>query len=80
VFPQIKHLYTAIESYRSQSGFHWDNDRGAGIEGVEAETVWITYTQQKVVTLDLNCVVANNLYHVAQYRPTSIPKLWVGTL
>jgi hypothetical protein len=85
VFLQIKHLYTAIEDYRNQSGFpsHWDNDHGAGIEGDAAAEVWTTYTQQKVVTLCLilDCLlVANKLYCcVVQYRPTSIPKPWVGT-
>jgi hypothetical protein len=53
VFLQIKRLYTAIEDYRNQSGFHWDNVRGAGIEGDAAASVWTTYTQQEVVTLDL---------------------------
>lgn len=43
----IMHLYTAIENYRDQPGFHWDNDHGAGIEGDAAASVWSTYTQQE---------------------------------
>ena len=43
VFLQIKHIYSAIENYQNQSGFHWDNICGAGIEGDTAEAVWTTY-------------------------------------
>jgi hypothetical protein len=81
VFLQIKQLYAAIENYRSQSGFHWDNDCGAGIEGDAAASVWSTYLQQKVLShLNLHCVVANGLFRIVQCCPKSVPKPWVGTL
>lgn len=45
---QIKQTYTAIETYRNQSGAHWDNDRGANIVGDAADMVWMTYVKSKV--------------------------------
>lgn len=45
---KIKSIYTAIETYRSQSGFHWDNDHGANIVGDAADTVWKAYLKTKV--------------------------------
>jgi len=30
------------------SGFHWDNERGAGIEGEAAANVWNMYMEKKV--------------------------------
>jgi hypothetical protein len=48
---QLKQIHAAIETYRSQSGFHWDNENGANIVGDAAAAVWTTYTQQKVCDL-----------------------------
>jgi hypothetical protein len=45
---QLRQTYTAIETYRNQSGFHWDDDKGASIAGDAAADVWNTYIQQKV--------------------------------
>ncbi|KAG2345294.1 hypothetical protein BDR05DRAFT_880551, partial [Suillus weaverae] len=33
-------VYNAIEAYRNKSGCHWDNNRGANIEGSSAEAIW----------------------------------------
>ena len=38
----------AIDKYRNQSGFHWDNSRGANIVGTDAKSVWASYLQPKV--------------------------------
>ncbi|KAG2365329.1 hypothetical protein BDR07DRAFT_1481453 [Suillus spraguei] len=32
----LKKIFNQIEIYRNVSGFHWDNERGAGIEGTTA--------------------------------------------
>jgi hypothetical protein len=40
---QLKATKAAIEKYRNQSGVHWDNHGGAGIDGAAAENVWATY-------------------------------------
>ncbi|KAG1863544.1 hypothetical protein DFJ58DRAFT_724961 [Suillus subalutaceus] len=39
----LKKIFNQIENYRNVSGFHWDNVRGAGIEGRAAGDVWDTY-------------------------------------
>ncbi|KAG1790749.1 hypothetical protein EV424DRAFT_1279702, partial [Suillus variegatus] len=39
----LKKTFNQIEVYRNVSGFHWDNVRGAGIEGTAAASVWDTY-------------------------------------
>ena len=39
-------MYTEIEKYRSKSGFHWDNEKGAGIEGNDAGSVFDTYVKE----------------------------------
>jgi hypothetical protein len=40
--------YMAIQQYRSQSGVHWDNTIGAGIEDEAALSVWNEYISKKV--------------------------------
>jgi hypothetical protein len=46
---QLKTTYNAIQEYCSHtSGFHWDHDRGANIEGVAADQVWQSYILTKV--------------------------------
>ncbi|KAG1846365.1 hypothetical protein C8R48DRAFT_730233, partial [Suillus tomentosus] len=44
----LKKTFNQIEIYRGVSGFHWDNVRGAGIEGVAAASVWDAYVAPKV--------------------------------
>ncbi|KAG2029554.1 hypothetical protein BDR03DRAFT_987677 [Suillus americanus] len=44
----LKKIFNQIEIYRNVSGFHWDNVRGAGIEGTAAASVWDTYIDPKV--------------------------------
>ncbi|KAG1771391.1 hypothetical protein EV702DRAFT_1202000 [Suillus placidus] len=39
----LKQIYNAIEKYCNQTGVHWDNEIGAGIEGSAADAVWATY-------------------------------------
>ncbi|KAG2357389.1 hypothetical protein BDR07DRAFT_1297909 [Suillus spraguei] len=39
----LKNTFHAIEKYRNQTGVHWDNETGAGIEGPAAVTVWTSY-------------------------------------
>ena len=46
----MKMIYNAIKGYRSQSGVHWDNEKGANIEGKAAADVWMTYIQQHKVS------------------------------
>ncbi|KAG2076620.1 hypothetical protein BDR04DRAFT_1003374, partial [Suillus decipiens] len=46
----LKQIYSMIETYCNRSGFHWDDDHGAGIEGDAAIKVWNEYTQKKVCT------------------------------
>ncbi|KAG1876150.1 hypothetical protein C8R48DRAFT_553288, partial [Suillus tomentosus] len=36
----LKNIFHAIEKYRNQTGVHWDNETGAGIEGTAAAAVW----------------------------------------
>ncbi|KAG1828580.1 hypothetical protein EV424DRAFT_1536589 [Suillus variegatus] len=43
----LKKMFNQIEIYRGVSGFHWDNVRGAGIEGVAAANVWDAYVAPK---------------------------------
>ncbi|KAG1800736.1 uncharacterized protein HD556DRAFT_1438735 [Suillus plorans] len=43
----LKKTFNQIEVYRNVSGFHWDNVRGAGIEGTAAASVWDTYVAAK---------------------------------
>ncbi|KAF9236385.1 hypothetical protein BU15DRAFT_50176 [Melanogaster broomeanus] len=47
----MKRIYNAIETYRNRSGFHWDHDRGANIEGEAAEAVWNEYISRKVCSI-----------------------------
>ena len=44
----MKSIFTAIETYRNQSGVHWDNERGANIVGEAADIVWKAYLKTKV--------------------------------
>ncbi|KIK90533.1 hypothetical protein PAXRUDRAFT_801372 [Paxillus rubicundulus Ve08.2h10] len=37
---QIKTIFSEIEKYQNLSGMHWDNENGAGINGMDAEAVW----------------------------------------
>ncbi|KAG0692149.1 hypothetical protein DFH29DRAFT_779771, partial [Suillus ampliporus] len=39
----LKQTYNVIETYRNRSGCHWDNERGANIQGPAAEAVWEEY-------------------------------------
>ncbi|KAG1736415.1 uncharacterized protein EDB91DRAFT_1250039 [Suillus paluster] len=39
----LKNIYYAIEKYRNQTGVHWDNENGAGIEGPAVAVVWMLY-------------------------------------
>ncbi|KAG2066415.1 hypothetical protein BDR04DRAFT_1160304, partial [Suillus decipiens] len=43
----LKKIFNQIEIYRNISGSHWDNERGAGIEGTAAASVWDTYVDPK---------------------------------
>ncbi|KAG2354505.1 hypothetical protein BDR07DRAFT_1494512 [Suillus spraguei] len=44
----LKSLYHIIENYRLKtSGTHWDNEIGAGIEGIAASNVWDAYMEKK---------------------------------
>ncbi|KAG2368004.1 hypothetical protein BDR07DRAFT_1478596 [Suillus spraguei] len=43
----LKKIFNQIEIYCNVSGFHWDNERGAGIEGTAAASVWDTYIDAK---------------------------------
>ncbi|KAG2356898.1 hypothetical protein BDR07DRAFT_1491307 [Suillus spraguei] len=40
-------IFNQIEIYHNVSGFHWDNEWGAGIEGTAAASVWDTYVDPK---------------------------------
>jgi hypothetical protein len=44
---QLKGLHSKIEAYRLRSGCHWDNDRGANIEGTAAGAEWAQYLKEK---------------------------------
>ncbi|KAI9573967.1 hypothetical protein HD554DRAFT_2210351 [Boletus coccyginus] len=44
---QLKAIYAAISHYRNQSGFHWDNENGANIQGTTASQVFDTYVAKK---------------------------------
>ncbi|KAF9237859.1 hypothetical protein BU15DRAFT_34672, partial [Melanogaster broomeanus] len=43
----LKAIYNAIEVYRNRSGVHWDNERGADIQGADAAQVWKDHVVQK---------------------------------
>ncbi|KAG2066000.1 hypothetical protein BDR04DRAFT_1031207 [Suillus decipiens] len=44
----LKSLYHVIENYcLKTSGTHWDNQIGAGIEGITASNVWDAYMEKK---------------------------------
>lgn len=45
---QLKQIYNAIESYRSNSGVHWDIKYGASIRTEEEKAVWKDFATQKV--------------------------------
>ncbi|KAG1719686.1 hypothetical protein EDB19DRAFT_1647864 [Suillus lakei] len=51
----LKKTFNQIEAYRNVSGFHWDNIRGAGIEGVAAASVWDAYVAPKVCHYGTAC-------------------------
>ncbi|KAG1719998.1 hypothetical protein EDD22DRAFT_962965 [Suillus occidentalis] len=40
---QLKNTFHAIEKYRNQTGVHWDNESGAGIDGPVAAAIWTLY-------------------------------------
>ncbi|KAI9457695.1 hypothetical protein HD554DRAFT_2141816 [Boletus coccyginus] len=44
---QLKAIYAAISHYCNQSGFHWDNENGANIQGTAASQVFDTYVAKK---------------------------------
>ncbi|KAG2067982.1 hypothetical protein BDR04DRAFT_1158481 [Suillus decipiens] len=43
----LKKIFNQIEIYCNVSGFHWDNEQGAGIEGTAAASVWDTHVDPK---------------------------------
>ncbi|KIK24236.1 hypothetical protein PISMIDRAFT_98860, partial [Pisolithus microcarpus 441] len=43
----LKQTYNAIVTYRSKSGEHWDNERGANIGGALAAESWSKYVAVK---------------------------------
>ncbi|KAG2068236.1 hypothetical protein BDR04DRAFT_1158051 [Suillus decipiens] len=43
----LKKIFNQIEIYCNISGFHWDNEWGAGIEGTTAASVWDTCVDPK---------------------------------
>jgi hypothetical protein len=45
---QLKGLHSKIETYAGKSGVHWDNERGANIEGPAAMQVWNDYVKDTV--------------------------------
>ncbi|KAG1823523.1 uncharacterized protein BJ212DRAFT_1476396 [Suillus subaureus] len=44
----LKATFNSIEKYCNQTGVHWDNETGAGIEGSVADAVWKSYLAVKV--------------------------------
>ncbi|KAG2078899.1 hypothetical protein BDR04DRAFT_1112263 [Suillus decipiens] len=48
----LKKIFNQIEIYHNISGSHWDNERGAGIEGTTAASVWDTYVDPKMILGD----------------------------
>ena len=62
----MKGFYNVIKDYRNQSGVHWDNEKGANIEGEAAATVWMSYIQQHKVcrSQSINCSVTNDIYFI----------------
>ncbi|KAG0698123.1 hypothetical protein DFH29DRAFT_1003090 [Suillus ampliporus] len=44
---KLKKTFCGIETYRNQSGCHWDNNTGASIEGTDAGVVWKAYVDQQ---------------------------------
>ena len=47
-FFQLKGIYNAIEGYRNSSGLHYDNEKGANIQGEAATAIWNAYVARKV--------------------------------
>ncbi|KAG1795849.1 hypothetical protein EV424DRAFT_1297079, partial [Suillus variegatus] len=45
----LKQTFNAIQKYRQQSGVHWDNIRGANVEGEASTSVWNEYVSKKVL-------------------------------
>ncbi|KAG1798388.1 hypothetical protein EV424DRAFT_1546270 [Suillus variegatus] len=43
----LKQTFNAIQKYRQQSGVHWDNIRGANVEGEASTSVWNEYVSKK---------------------------------
>ncbi|KAG2355079.1 hypothetical protein BDR07DRAFT_1493684 [Suillus spraguei] len=43
----LKQTYNAIQKYHQQSGVHWDNTKGANIEGEAVGSVWNEYISKK---------------------------------
>ncbi|KAG1842584.1 hypothetical protein C8R48DRAFT_678983 [Suillus tomentosus] len=43
----LKQTFNAIQKYRQQSGVHWDNTRGANVEGEASTSVWNEYVSKK---------------------------------
>ncbi|KAG1843751.1 hypothetical protein F4604DRAFT_1525893, partial [Suillus subluteus] len=64
-------MYGHIETYHGLSGVHWDNERGAGIEGEAAWAVWNSYVQSSISTLTYITYQARNL--MRQYHNTGWP-------
>ncbi|KAF8237818.1 hypothetical protein L208DRAFT_1054826, partial [Tricholoma matsutake] len=44
----LKSTYNTIQIYQNGSGFHWDNENGAKIEGEAADKVWQSYIRTKM--------------------------------
>ncbi|KAG1822056.1 uncharacterized protein BJ212DRAFT_1477885 [Suillus subaureus] len=44
----LKATFNSIEKYCNQTGVHWDNETGAGIEESAADAVWKSYLAVKV--------------------------------
>ena len=45
---QLRSIYLMISSWHKLSGVHWDNNKGANIEGPATQAVFNTFIAQKV--------------------------------
>ena len=45
---KLKATYNAIQTYRSKSGVHWDDEHGGNIQGAVATATWDEYMSRKV--------------------------------